>query len=581
MFDLTILEKNLRAIRNYFPKVYWWLEECKHRIEDIQDKVCKNRWNLPDYIYKEKSLLMEDIPLGIYKTWVSSSGRGGERRLSVLIGSSVGYGMEVLLKKTSDVVMVIEPHKELLLAALGILDISPFVCQRRLFFSLPSSSFMEDILGMLSPFVHSSSYRILIDPSYGKNHRDIEDILTKIKKAFFDIQLYLRTANNRQEEMVKNEIANYYKTFEHGSLFPLKERFKGCYGIIIGAGPSLKRHLPGLARVQKKAFLFTSFQTLPVLFEAGITPTLVMVLDYSKVLEKVFDKVDMEWLREIPLVYSPKVRPEIVDKYPGIKIPLWTEGGLGTYLRRDRELVINSGGNVSVGLIRLLYEIGFRIFFLVGQDFSWRGEKTHVSGHHASENGPFPLERSICLKNLEGEEIFSAGPYLTAVHEIEKDLGEKRDMTVYNLYGGGVVIKGALNIEWDYLKKYISSHPQEEAIINFLREIKRCARKKLRPLLQLEGEEWKRSLRAVSGRLSRLFKRPWKRRQEISNVYMDILRFLLQHPLYTPYISPEIMEISHLALIKETYKPCDLRKTARVFRQIQKKVKEIDIKLQN
>ncbi len=580
MFDSLILEKNLRAIRERFPRVYWWLEDCESKKEEIQRRVCKNKWGLPDYQYQEGSMLMEDVPLELYRGWMVQD-KGGERILSVLIGSSLGYGLEVLLRNTSDVVMLLEPSKEVLFACLGVLDISSYVYERRLFFSLPLSSSLEDTLGMLTPFVYSSSYRILVDPSYGKNHGDLEEILKKVNKSLFDMKMFIKTANNRQEDMVRNEIANYYKTFEHGTLFPLRGRFKEYYGIIVGAGPSLKEHLSHLAEIQDRTFLFTSFQTLPVLFDAGITPTLAMVLDYSRVLEGVFDKVDANWLEKIPLLYSPKVRPEIVDRYPGIKIPIWTQGGLGTYLRRDRELVIDSGGNVSVGLIRLMYELGFRKFFLVGQDFAWRGEKTHVAGHHASEGTGFSKDRCISLKNMWGEEIFSAGPYITAVHEIEKDLREKKDITIYNLYGGGVVIEGALNVEWDYLKDYVLSHPQQKAMLHFMGEIKKCHRKKPFPYLELEGEEWKRSLRAVSSRLSRLFKRPGKRSREISRAYMDVLRFLLQHPLYTPYISPEIMEISHFALVKQKYMPCDLKKTTQLFRRIQKKVKEIDTALQN
>ncbi len=580
MFDAVTFERNTKELKKSFPQVYEWLFSEGDVVDKVRRGVCQNRLGLPDYVYEKDRLLMEDIPLGIYKRWVHSP--SSMRNLSIVIGANVGYGIDVLLKKTRDRILVVEPLKEMVAACLGISDLSPFIREKRLAFSPPITPFLPQAINSFLPFIYSSNYRLLLDPSYMKNHRDLEKVVQRIRNSIGDIHMFLNTFTNCQDLTIKNELQNYYKTFRHGSLFPLKGKFSGCYALIVGAGPSLAQFLEPLSRIQEDTFVLTAFQNLPIFFEARISPTLCMALDYSKVLLDVFDRVEMEWLKNIPLIYSPKIRPELVDRYPGIKIPVWTEGGLGTYLRRDRELVIDSGGNVSVALVRLFYELGFREFFLVGQDFAWRGDSTHTRGHHAASSSfEYSPQRHVRLKNLWGDTIYSSHPYLTAVHELEEDLEINRDMTLYNLYGGGVVIKGAINVSWDYLCSHIVSYPQKEELRRFTAEIRRCHCCKDIPFFQGEFREWKRSLHSVFSRLKRLFKRPNKRSREIGATYMDILKFLTQHPLYSPYISPEIIEISQMAFVTSRYMPHHLEKTSRLFRRIERKIKEIDTMLQN
>jgi hypothetical protein len=174
-------------------------------------------------------------------------------------------------------------------------------------------------------------------------------------------------------------------------------------------------------------------QTLPAAQALGITPDLCMAIDYSPGIVQVFDRLDRDWAATIPFIYSTKVLPEVVERYPGPAIPMWTLGGLATFLMHDREPVLDAGGNVSVALLRLLAWCGAARVTLVGQDFAWSGERSHVAGHHAQRPvRAFDPARHVRLQNLHGEEIISTLSYISAQRDMEADIA-RLEMPVHNV----------------------------------------------------------------------------------------------------------------------------------------------------
>jgi hypothetical protein len=257
----------------------------------------------------------------------------------------------------------------------------------------------------------------------------------------------LSTLRQKQDVMVGNELKNYHQAMLDGSLLGLRGMGRGVAAVILGAGPSLARFAPELSRRRGHALYTTALQTLPALEEVGLKPDLCMAIDFRPEMRGCIERLrQISFAADIPLIYSTKMDPDVLALYPGPKLPMWTVGGIATYVLANQELVMDGGGNVAVALCRFLITCGVESILLVGQDFAWSGETTHVSGHHASTNRyVYNPKSDMTLKNAYGETIYTNVGYMSAKRDMEKSLGEGH-IPVYNLYGGGVPITPAKNV---------------------------------------------------------------------------------------------------------------------------------------
>ncbi|MBW2130436.1 MAG: motility associated factor glycosyltransferase family protein [Deltaproteobacteria bacterium] len=576
MVEMSFLGKNLEALKRFNPHVREWLDKNSEKAVEVRAKISKNKNGITD-ISVGPGFLMENFSLNSYQIWL----RDRDVKVYIVIGTNLGYGLNLILEKAdpSTKVLVLEPSAEILFACLGLTDYSPFIKQNRLAFLHPDINFLNKFLSQLELYIFHSKIKILVDIPSSTIGPEYEHWGKRIKEILADMKLNVTTTKKIQEEVVKNEMENFSSAFSDGSLLPLKCDSMDLQAIILGAGPSLEHYIGLLKEFEDSALFLTSFQTLPALEGFGFTPSLSMLIDYSKNLIDIYKRVDSERLKNIPLIYSVKASPGVVRRYPGPRFPIWTIGGLGTYIKDHLDIVIDSGGNVCVALIRLFKLFGIKKFFLVGQDFAWVDSKTHVSGHHANKL-QFRYDPKIHarLKNRRGETIYSTASHLSAARKIEQEI-KNSDIKVYNLYGGGVNIVGTIEITWDEIKDELSNNTQKSKLTSFLKELALCRKPRPIPALPLQFKAWNSSLNHVQKRLEKLFKKPSKNALEINATFREIYLFLNQHPLYQPYISNDIAEMAKMAFIKSNYSPADFVYTKKIIKNIKRKTREMDTAL--
>jgi hypothetical protein len=399
-----------------------------------------------------------------------------------------------------------------------------------------------------------------------------------VKGKLEDFTLQLTTLRHNQEVMVGNELKNYASAMKHGNLLSLRGMAEGVTAVILGAGPSLARTGPSLAERPGQTLYTAALQTLPALERVGLKPHLCMAIDFRPEMMGLYDGFrDMSWLEDLPLIYSTKLDPQVLKRYPGPKIPLWTHGGIGTYAFQANELVLDAGGNVGIALARFLSWCGVSRILLAGQDFSWPpSERTHASGHHAHRNEhEFNPAGDVALKNLWGKTIHSNRGYLSAKRDLEKDL-RTAEVPVFNIYGGGVEIEGsrAVDVEQCHQQGLLTSQPG--AMERFLKAIRRVDRPRHRPVYQPRHGSWKVSLRNATGRLEKLMKNTGKHQNEIKGLLNQVLLFLKQDPLYLPYLYNEIMDMAALANCRAGYAATDMKEYRTILKRSLGKVKQID-----
>jgi len=571
------LNDNIKALIAAKAPVAAWLAQLGTDPTQVYERVFRNKVNLLDWRMEDGHGLYEKLPPPLlYEAWrPKDKAEGGA---TVIVGAGLGYGINHVLTGTppSHKILVVEPMPEMLLACLGQTDYRPFIASGQLSFLPPDPTVVEKAIAGLDVSFLFSRINLHSDLACKQMSPLYAQATLMVKAKLESLSVELSTLRHKQEVMVGNELHNYARAMDGGSLVRVQGMARGLTAVVLGAGPSLAKFAPDLLALRDRAFFVTALQTLPALERLGLKPDLCLAIDFNPgMVDPINNLHDRAFAADIPFIYSTKMNPAVMDGYPGPMIPLWTQGGIGTFVLKDQELVLDAGGNVGVTLVRFLSWAGAKRFILVGQDFAWQGATTHAAGHHsAARPHTFCPREDVKLKNLYGEEIFTHLGFLAAKRDIEKDIAATK-IPVYNLYGGGIVIRGATNIDMAALRdqNLIASEGSKEA---FLDALHRAARPRVRPIFTPRAPQWAMSLKNVGHRLDKLFRKADKHQQEIRHILSQILVFLKQDPLYLPYLYNEIMDIAGLVQTHAHYGVKELTIFKDVKKRVLRKIKEMD-----
>ena len=571
------LKSNIDALNRFGHAAFGWLSGQDLDPERLNGNVFKNAHGMVDFRMPDGKGLFDALPpQGLYQDWVPRT--KADTSATIIVGSNVGYGLNHLLMNTPDShkIIVLEPNAEVLLACLGQTDYSAFLEIKKLHFALPDEGYINEVIRNLDlQFIYGHIHlrgdlpSRQIGPEYA---RWLE--FTRGRLENFSVEL--TTLRFRQDMMVGNELHNFQRTVQEGSLLPLRGAAEGLGAVILGAGPSLAQFAPALREQRGNALYTTALQTMPALQRFDLKPDLCLAIDFDKSMGAVYDRLDREWAADVPLIYSTKMDPDVVARYPGPTHPLWTLGGMATFVMSKDELVLDAGGNVSLTLVRFLRWCGAAHLLLVGQDLAWKGESSHVAGHHsAAPRRIFNPRQHQKLANLHGEEIISTPQYLAARRELEADL-RKTPFPVYNLYGGGVVIAGTRNLTLDEVRTQgtLASAPgSRDRFLEALGRTRQC-RRALR--FEPRSPRWTSSLRHAEKRLEKLFRKVDRNQDEIHQVLDQALLFVKQDPLYLPYLYNETMNLAGLVKARHGYERKDFSEIRGIFKNVLSKVREVD-----
>ncbi len=579
MTAYPFLMKNIEALQKGGHAIYEWLSAydfAKYE-KALEKSLFTNKWGLLDWRLADGKGMFEKMPpQPLYQDWIPKE--KADTGASIVVGCNVGYGLNHLLSNTPDShkIILIEPNREVLLACLSQTDYRPFLEIKKLHFAPPNEEYIANVIKHLdlqfifgSLFLRGDMASQQIGPEYAQ-----WTIRTKNRIENFSVEM--TTLRYRQDVMVGNELGNFQRALNDGSLTPLKGRGDKLAAVVLGAGPSLAKYGPMLAENQGYALYTSALQTLPALKEVGIKPHFCLAIDYDDSMLRIYDRLDMEWARDIPLIYSTKLNPEVVKRYPGPTHPLWTQGGMATFTMQNSELVLDAGGNVSLALIRFLDWCGVKNILLAGQDFAWSGQASHASGHHASHvKRKFNPARHQKIKNLDGEEIITTVQYMTAKRELESHIRQS-GLRVCNLYGGGAPIEETtpVDLKTVLMKGLLSSEPG--SLDNFLNALNQSRKARTALFFEPKSNQWSTSLRNAEKRMEKLFKKHTKNQDAIHDHLEKVCIFIKQEPMYLPYLFNETISMSGLARARQKYHPKDFSEFRQIVKTVKKKVREVD-----
>lgn len=575
------LQDNLKALGQYCPKTAAWLAGQNPDVDELYDRLFVNCMGLLDWRMGDgESLFAKVPPKAIYNNWRPE--KPAEGGATVIIGAGLGYGVNHVLTGVpkSHKVVVIEPHPKMLMACLGQTDYRPFMEVGMLRFLPPDPKTIELHFRELDVSFLFSRINLRPDLACKQIGPEYERLAVLARHKLESLAIELSTLRHKQEVMVGNELKNFSRAMNDGALLPMENMAKGLTAVVLGAGPSLTKIAPMLKENQGNALYLSALQTLPTLELLGFKPDLCLGIDFNPEMADCVKRMkDMAWAADIPLIYSTKMDPAVLEAYPGPTIPLWTLGGVATFMMAQRELVLDAGGNVGVTIERLMTWCGASAIVLAGQDFAWSGDQSHATGHHyAEQRFTFDPKRDVQLQDADGRTIYSNKGFLSAKRDMEQDIS-KTSIPFYNLYGGGAVIAGAVNIDVKkaYAEGILSSAPGSKAA--FLDALRRANTPVKRPVFDSRAREWSASLRNAQKRMEKLFKKLDKNQNEIRNMLGNVSIFLKQNPLYLPYLYNEVMDITGLVYAHAKYELKDLGAFKQIKKRVLNKVREVDVRL--
>lgn len=248
-------------------------------------------------------------------------------------------------------------------------------------------------------------------PSY-LLYRDFYDALERDVHQYFSSRLSdMLTRFEFAERWVGNILDNAHHLFTSIPVKSLFGKFRGMAGIIVSAGPSLRKNVSLLKEAKDKALIVCVDTALKILEKNGVAPHIVMTLDAQKHSVKHFLGV-----RETSSLLLGDVVscPAVLRDWQGSRMLSTTSKFIntpdGNLLRETTPLVdwlekwvespgdIQSGGSVATSAFDLLLNLGCAPIILIGQDLAYTGREIHCSGSHHNEEWITIINR---FRNLE------------------------------------------------------------------------------------------------------------------------------------------------------------------------------------
>jgi hypothetical protein len=236
----------------------------------------------------------------------------------ILGGFGLGHHVKALLArlKGEAFLIVTESNLALLKAALGSVDLTEMLASRRcVILTHADKGRLQTRLEPYNTLMMLGAQFVPHPPS----ERVAGEFHAAMRKLVADHMTYCRmtlvtlVANGRITcRNVANNLPRYLST---PPIDGLRDRFKGYPGIVVAAGPSLRKNIDQLAALKGRAVIICVQTTFKTLLARGIVPDFVTSLDYHEMSKRFFE--DVEDFAGTHLVAEPKATWHVVDAYSG------------------------------------------------------------------------------------------------------------------------------------------------------------------------------------------------------------------------------------------------------------------------
>lgn len=523
---MTIYDKNLKTLANYYPQMNELIEKAKINIEPEVELYEEYAYN-GEVILKVKKDERVCYLNGKRDTeeaaeiWVETLGELQNNTPVFIMGVGNYNYLKKLVEKTKVriVIVVYEPSIQIFLKFLEMVDIEEWMKKHLIIFWVKGLDGMDEtnmksILGKLLTYEMLEYFKNLILPNYDLLFlKETIDFIRMCKEIAEAQIVEYNTGTRFNTVTAKNllENAKYlcdgYKTTQLITVIP-----RDIPGIVVAAGPSLNKNIRELKKAKGRAFILAVDTAVKPLLKEGIVPDMFALVDPKKPL----DLVNMEEVKQIPLLTALSASSEILQFHIGMKF-FYNEGykfAEEIFSKSSaKHGFVSCGGSVATSAFSLLYKIGVKSVILVGQDLAYTDNKSHADGTFRDV-----IEKSDTSKfiTVEGnyEEKVPTRPdfkiYLDWYNMYIKGCKEQvKEFRVINATEGGAKIEGT---EIMTLKDAIEQECTKEV------NIQECL-ERLPIMFDEENREW---VRKYLKELPRKFRKLILDSRKIKKMYRDL-----------------------------------------------------------
>ena len=262
----------------------------------------------------------------------------------------------------------------------------------------------------------------------------------------------LRTPLTLDEHALTAEIEQRFADTEpfwynDGDLCSLFNCHSGETFFVVAAGPTLRQSVALLKTYREQAKIVAVDKTVETLLVNDIVPDFVVTMDGHEVVTTFFEgideRIDLSVMTQVPLVYFPRVHPDVLAMWPGPRYPVISWEPIYENFRRQGAFVeLRASGSVIHPATDLAIQLGAGEIVFFGADFGFPIGVFSVYGRPAPQT--HESERYL-VENGRGQMIGSNSSFRGFLRKLENYIVETPRVRFYNSSREGARIEG---VQW-------------------------------------------------------------------------------------------------------------------------------------
>jgi len=335
-----------------------------------------------------------------------------ERAVVAVLGFGLGYHIAALCERLgrSGLVAVLEPDLGLLRAVLSEIDLTQaFARSNILFFrgTEPTGRYAERFAGAEGIIIQG--VQLVEHPaSRARTAPFAREFAQNITETVRAARVTCATGLARSAHTIRSILRNARLSIGGEGLAPLEGIAKGRLGIVVSAGPSLRRNLGLLAEpgVRERCVIVATQTVLKPLLAEGIRPHFVAALDWHQISRRFYEGLREKDVADTTLVLDPQANPIIAESYPG---PVRTiaaphlDALLGPLARDNGRLP--AGATVAHLCYQIARYLGCNPVAMIGQDLGFTDGVYYARGTAIDDVWAPELNPFNTIENLEWTRI--------------------------------------------------------------------------------------------------------------------------------------------------------------------------------
>jgi len=385
-----------------------------------------------------------------------------------VLGMGMGYTVETLLERAEGKIYIVEPNPEAFLRAMENRDLSKILASDQVALSV-GQAWNEAFAGwvkMLS-FHEIRSVGIIELPGAVKAAPGdyFDHFKQKLKAYIVTLGGNLQTVMLKGWEYQRNTLISLPRVLTNPPVHTLFDSFKGRPGIIVSAGPSLRKNIHHLKELKGRAVIIAVDTSLKPLLKEGIEPDLICTGDpqFANYKHLAGAKV-----KDAQLVAEPMTHPQsLIDFNDNLFIASYSDKMMQWLARGIGDVgYVMCWGSVATMAFDLARRLGCDPIIFTGQDLSFSGGRTYVEGTYfedeekrdMSSEGFAKREKVYNMEDINGNQVTTNRQMFAYLNWFNYEISQTVAHVV-NATEGGILKDG---VEIITLQEATEKYMQEE-----------------------------------------------------------------------------------------------------------------------